>query len=87
MPTLIFPRTLETGAVEPEGTVLPTLIVSIAESGWVLGDTIKSVLGTRPTSVISRSTGTSPTGSARYRPAADGSTSSTASRPARRRCG
>ena len=47
MPAILFPRPLESGAVpEPEGTVLPSLIVSIARSGWLLGHATKSTLGT-----------------------------------------
>ena len=47
MPAILFPRPLESGAVpEPEGTVLPSLIVSIARSGWLLGHATKSILGT-----------------------------------------
>ena len=50
MPAILFPRPLESGAVpEPEGTVLPSLIVQIARSGWLLGHATKSILGTTTT--------------------------------------
>ena len=54
MPAILFPRPLESGAVpEPEGTVLPSLIVSIARSGWLLGHATKSILGNEHVSRIS----------------------------------